>query len=187
MRYHDITKDDMKNGDGLRVVLWLSGCDHACRGCQNPLTWDPDDGLLFDDKARDELFEILSRDYISGITLSGGDPLYPGNRDGVLSLLKEVRERFPDKTIWVYTGYLYEDISGLELLGYMDVLVDGKYVESLRDNLYPWAGSTNQRVIDVKATMENGSVVLHQDMDRDALSDLLMNYKGAIHESSCKI
>ena len=150
MRYHDITKDDMKNGDGLRAVLWLSGCEHACPGCQNPVTWDPDDGLIFDDKAKEELFDILGRDYISGLTLSGGDPLFPGNRAEVLILLKEVREKFPSKTVWCYTGYNYEDIAELEHLKYIDVLVDGKYVESLKDNKYEWAGSTNQRVIDLR-------------------------------------
>ena len=157
MRYHDITKDDMKNGDGLRAVLWLSGCEHACPGCQNPVTWDPDDGLLFDDKAKEELFDILRRDYISGLTLSGGDPLFPGNRSEVLSLLKEVREKFPSKTIWCYTGYTYEDIAGLEHMEYIDVLVDGKYVESLKDNKYEWAGSTNQRVIDLRRKINEGS------------------------------
>lgn len=147
MRYHNITKDDMKNGDGLRVVLWLSGCEHACPGCQNPVTWDPNDGLIFDDKAKSELFDILARDYISGITLSGGDPLFPGNRAEVLDLLKEIRSKFPDKTVWLYTGYDYDQISNLEHMNYIDVLVDGKYIESLKDNQYEWAGSTNQKII----------------------------------------
>ncbi len=147
MRYHDITKDDMKNGDGLRAVLWVSGCEHACPGCQNPVTWDPDDGLVFDDKAKAELYEILDKDYISGLTLSGGDPLYPGNRDEILSLLKDVKKNFPEKTVWLYTGYLYEEVSSLEHMKYIDVLVDGKYIESMADKAYNWAGSTNQRVI----------------------------------------
>ena len=80
MRYHNITKDDMNNGDGLRAVLWLAGCDHCCEQCQNPVTWDPNGGLPFDEEAKKELFDILSKDYISGITFSGGDPLFPGNR-----------------------------------------------------------------------------------------------------------
>ena len=159
MRYHDITKDDMKNGDGLRVVLWLSGCEHACQGCHNPVTWDPDDGLIFDEKAKAEVFELLSRDYISGITLSGGDPLFPGNRAEVLELLKEIREKFPLKTVWCYTGYTYEEIEDLEHLDYIDVLVDGKYIEILKDNQYHWAGSINQRIIDVKRSKKEGRVV----------------------------
>lgn len=161
MRYHDITKDDMKNGDGLRVVLWLSGCEHACQGCHNPVTWDPDDGLIFDEKAKAEVFELLSRDYISGITLSGGDPLFPGNRAEVLELLKEIREKFPLKTVWCYTGYTYEDIEDLEHLVYIDVLVDGKYIEILKDNQYHWAGSINQRIIDVKRSKKEGRVVFY--------------------------
>jgi len=161
MRYHDITKDDMKNGDGLRVVLWLSGCEHACQGCHNPVTWDPDDGLIFDEKAKAEVFELLSRDYISGITLSGGDPLFPGNRAEVLDLLKEIREKFPLKTVWCYTGYTYEEIEALEHLDYIDVLVDGKYIEILKDNQYHWAGSINQRIIDVKRSKKEGRVVFY--------------------------
>ncbi len=161
MRYHDITKDDMKNGDGLRVVLWLSGCEHACQGCHNPVTWDPDDGLIFDEKAKAEVFELLSRDYISGITLSGGDPLFPGNRAEVLVLLKEIREKFPLKTVWCYTGYTYEEIEDLEHLDYIDVLVDGKYIEILKDNQYHWAGSINQRIIDVKRSKKEGRVVFY--------------------------
>ena len=107
MRYHNITKDDMLNGDGLRAVLWLSGCDHHCAGCQNPLTWDPNGGLLFDQKAKEELFDILKRPYISGITFTGGDPLHIANISDVEKLIYEIKERFPDKTIWLYTGDRY--------------------------------------------------------------------------------
>ncbi len=153
MRYHDITKDDMKNGDGLRVVLWVSGCEHACPGCQNPITWDPEGGLPFDEAAREELFAVLSRDYISGITLSGGDPLYLGNREELLMLLQEVKSRFPDKTIWLYTGYLWEEIRDLPHMKYIDVLVDGPFLERMKDNLLCWKGSKNQRVIDVPASL----------------------------------
>ena len=103
MRYHNITKDDMLNGDGLRVVLWVAGCTHCCDGCQNPITWDPDGGLLFDEAAKAEIFEQLDKDYISGITFSGGDPLHPSNRLDVRSLMAEIKEKYPNKTIWLYT------------------------------------------------------------------------------------
>ena len=96
MRYHNITKDDMLNGDGLRVVLWVAGCDHCCKGCQNPMTWDPDGGLLFDDAAKAEIFEQLEKPYIEGITFSGGDPLHCANRDGVKALAKEIKQKYPD-------------------------------------------------------------------------------------------
>ena len=100
MRYHNITKDDMLNGDGLRVVLWVAGCSHCCKGCQNPLTWDPEGGLLFDDAAKREIFEQLSQSYISGITFSGGDPMHEANRLDVRNLMAEIKEKYPQKTIW---------------------------------------------------------------------------------------
>ncbi|MCR5426658.1 MAG: anaerobic ribonucleoside-triphosphate reductase activating protein [Lachnospiraceae bacterium] len=153
MRYHDITKDDMKNGDGLRVVLWVSGCEHACPGCQNPITWDPDEGLVFDEAAKTELYEALGRDYISGITFSGGDPLFPGNRVVSLELLRSIRKDFPGKTIWLYTGYLWEDICRLEHMRYLDVLVDGPFLERQKDDRLCWKGSKNQRVIDVPRSL----------------------------------
>ena len=160
MRYHNITKDDMLNGDGLRVVLWLSGCEHRCPGCHNQVTWDPSGGLQFDREAEDELFDKLDKPYISGLTLSGGDPLYPGNRGEVTILARKFRERFPDKTLWLYTGYLWEDVRELEVIKYVDVLVDGLYVEALRDAQLFWRGSSNQRVIDVKRSLA-GEMVLH--------------------------
>ncbi|MGN0291330.1 MAG: anaerobic ribonucleoside-triphosphate reductase activating protein [Lachnospiraceae bacterium] len=161
MRYHNITKDDMLNGDGLRTVLWVSGCDHCCKECHNPITWDPNGGLLFDEEAKQELFEVLERDYISGLTLSGGDPLYAGNREDMLKLVKEVREKFPAKTIWMYTGFDYESIEQLEIMDYIDVLVDGEFVVEKADPQIHWRGSSNQRVIDVQKSKKTGNVVLH--------------------------
>lgn len=161
MRYHNITKDDMLNGDGLRVVLWVSGCSHCCKDCHNPITWDANSGLLFDAAAREELFEELSRDYISGVTLSGGDPLYFSNRGEILKLVKEVRERFPQKTVWMYTGCLWETVADLEIMDYVDVVVDGAFEVEKKDPQLYWRGSSNQRVIDVKATKAAGEVVLH--------------------------
>ncbi|MCI8327787.1 MAG: anaerobic ribonucleoside-triphosphate reductase activating protein [Lachnospiraceae bacterium] len=161
MRYHNITKDDMLNGDGLRVVLWVSGCDHCCESCHNPITWDPNGGLLFEEEAKKELFEELERDYISGLTLSGGDPLYAGNRKDVLKLVGEVREKFPDKTIWMYTGFTWESICDLEIIDFIDILVDGEFVLEQADPKLYWRGSANQRVIDVRRSKETGEVVLH--------------------------
>lgn len=105
MNYHNITYPDQNNGDGLRVVLWLSGCSHHCKGCQNPQTWDTNSGVPFDESAKEEIFKELNKDYISGITLSGGDPLNEANLDGVLGLVNQIRLLFPQKTIWLYTGY----------------------------------------------------------------------------------
>ena len=154
MNYHNILHDDMRNGEGLRCVLFVSGCNHKCKGCQNPQTWDPNSGILFDNDAKEEIFDQLSKDYISGLTLSGGDPLYENNLTDILSLVKEVKEKFPEKNIWIYTGYCYDDIKldpiRNEIISYCDVLVDGPYVEQLSDVNYPWAGSSNQCVIKLK-------------------------------------
>lgn len=161
MRYHNITTDDMLNGDGLRVVLWLAGCEHHCQGCQNPLTWDPNNGLYFDKAAIEEIYAELGKNHISGLTISGGDPLHPVNSDDVLRLVRDVKLLF-FKTVWLYTGYLWEEVNDLPGIELVDVLVDGPYIENLRDDNYPWAGSTNQRVIDVQRTLELGSIVLHK-------------------------
>ena len=161
MRYHNITKDDMLNGDGLRVVLWVSGCTHACPGCHNPITWDIEGGIEFSEEAEMELFGALSKPYISGITFSGGDPLHPKNRKEIKRLIKKVKEKFPQKTIWLYTGFLWEEIKDEEYIKDVDVLVDGRFIEDLKDEKLYWKGSSNQRVIDVKKTLGSGEVVLH--------------------------
>lgn len=146
MRYHQILHDDMRNGEGLRVVLFVSGCNHYCNGCQNPVTWDPNDGLEFTTKEISEICNQLSEDYISGLTLSGGDPLYPGNRESITKLCRFLKRGYPDKTIWLYTGYLFEQVKDLPVMEYIDVLVDGPFVQELADVKYHWAGSVNQRI-----------------------------------------
>lgn len=161
MRYHNITKDDMLNGDGLRAVLWLSGCEHACKGCHNPITWDVNGGIEFDNTARNELFDLLEKDYISGVTFSGGDPLHPANINEVSLLINEIRETFPEKTIWLYTGYDWDEIKMFPFIKNIDVLVDGEFVQELKDEKLHWKGSSNQNVIDVKKSLEAGQIVLH--------------------------
>lgn len=161
MRYHNITKDDMLNGDGLRVVLWVAGCAHACPGCHNPVTWNPEGGLPFDESARREIYEELEKDYVSGITFSGGDPLHPANIRGVTELARQIRSDFPDKTIWLYTGSTWNEVRDLEVARYVDVLVDGTFQEAKKDNTLRWKGSSNQQVIDVQKTLKTGEVVLH--------------------------
>lgn len=181
MNYLKIEKENILNGVGIRVILWCSGCDHHCKNCQNPITWDPNDGAKFDIKAKNEIFNELSKDYISGITLTGGDPLNTNNLESVLDLVNEIRLSYPEKTIWLYTGFTWEQIMypvvtddfnperdrlmkmRREIVKQCDVLVDGRYEEDKRDVAYHWAGSTNQRVIDVKKTLEQGSVVLWEN------------------------
>ncbi|MFV0255616.1 MAG: anaerobic ribonucleoside-triphosphate reductase activating protein [Erysipelotrichaceae bacterium] len=161
MRYHNITKDDMLNGEGLRVVLWLAGCVHACEGCHNPETWNPGGGIIFDDQAQDELFSALKPDYIDGITLSGGDPLHPDNIEDVSKLAKDIKKQLPDKTVWLYTGSLYEQVSNLPLMNYVDILVDGKFVKGQLSPNVHWVGSSNQRVIDVAKSKKINQIVLY--------------------------
>ena len=184
MNYHNITKDDMLNGSGLRVVLWLSGCNHHCKGCQNPQTWDENSGIEFDILAKNEIFEELSKDYIAGITFSGGDPLHESNLDNVLNLIQEIYELFPNKTIWLYSGYTWEECQPFDeesilkpnefapnlqsllkkrysIIKLVDVLVDGRYIDSLRDVSLHWRGSSNQRVIDVQESIKQNKIVLY--------------------------
>lgn len=173
MNYHNITKDDMVNGDGLRVVLWTSGCSHHCPECHNPQTWDANSGILFDDSAKKEIFDELQKDYCSGITLSGGDPLNEANIDEIFLLVSDIKKNFPNKTIWLYSGYCFEDIfledspemaARREILKRCDVFVDGPFVDKLKDNQYHWAGSSNQRVINISKTLlNNGNVVLYDN------------------------
>lgn len=181
MNYLKIEKENILNGVGIRVILWCSGCDHHCKNCQNPITWDPNDGAKFDIKAKNEIFNELSKDYIAGITFTGGDPLHQKNLESVLDLVNEIRLSYPEKTIWLYSGYTWEQIMypvvtddfnperdkllkmRREIVKQCDVLVDGRYEEDKRDVTYHWAGSTNQRVIDVKKTLEQGSVVLWEN------------------------
>ena len=171
MRYHNITTDDMLNGDGLRTVLWVAGCTHCCKECQNPITWDVNGGVPFDEAAKQELFEKLNHDYISGITFSGGDPLHPLNREPITALAKEINETFPDKTIWLYTGFLWEDLQNEEILKYIDVLVDGEFMVDLLDTKLKWCGSSNQRIIDVPASLDAGRVILYVDNSENAVND----------------
>ena len=181
MNYLQITHEDVCNGDGLRVVLWLSGCSHHCYNCQNPQTWNPDSGIPFDESAKQEIFNELSKDYISGITFSGGDPLHEQNLDEVLKLIKQIRISFPEKTIWLYTGYDFdllnskyneykytpfaanadEWLTRWEIISNVDVLIDGEYIDEQRDITLKWRGSSNQRVIDVKQSLTQNKVVLY--------------------------
>lgn len=170
MNYHKITKCDIANGIGIRVSLWISGCTLKCQGCHNPQTWEFNSGKLFTGDTLEELAQALEHPYIDGITLTGGHPLEKQNLPIVYSILCNVKKRLPDKTVWIYTGYLYEQIQRMiyadpngvmaNIISMTDVLVDGRYIEALKDISYPWAGSTNQRVIDVPKTMKEGHVVL---------------------------
>lgn len=168
MNYFKIDKCSISNGDGIRTVLWLSGCSHDCEGCHNPETHDASNGKFFDENAKEELFNILSKPYIDGITFSGGDPLYFLNIQEVFKLSSEIREKFPNKTQWLYTGYTWEQITEMsfenslveELVNSLDVIVDGRFVKQLRDVTLQFRGSSNQRIIDVHKSLKMNKVVL---------------------------
>lgn len=174
MRYHNITKADMLNGEGLRVVLWVSGCSHHCHACQNSITWNPDDGLLFDEDAKNEIFAELEKDWCSGITLSGGDPLFMKNRDDIASLVTEIKTLFPKKTIWCYTGYTWEELleqqkknSNLkEILENLDVLLDGKFILRQAMEKLHYVGSRNQCIIDVRQSLKENKKILYIDNEK---------------------
>jgi anaerobic ribonucleoside-triphosphate reductase activating protein len=169
MNYHDIKIDDMNNGDGLRVTLFVSGCSHQCEGCHNSETWSYKSGISFDRKAKEEIYNQLSKDYISGITFSGGDPFHRNNIGEVTKVINDIKSDFPTKTIWVYTGFLYEYIyeECHHALENVDVLVDGRFIQDLADIKYHWAGSTNQRVIDVQESLRLNKVVLYSSSGKE--------------------
>lgn len=179
---HNITHDDMKNGDGLRVVLWVAGCSHHCKECQNPQTWDPNGGIPFTQWEESELFEWLDKPWTQGITFSGGDPLHEANRNYIGQLIDKIVKTRPNKDIWLYTGYklvesregfVLEDGNGNQFsypqLKYIDVLVDGRFECDIRKHDIAsgrkvlWRGSSNQRIIDVKKTLEKGKIVIKEE------------------------
>lgn len=169
MNYADIKKVDVANGEGVRVSLFVSGCNHHCKGCFNQCAWDFNYGDKFTEKEEQKIIEYMDHDYIEGLSLLGGEPLEPQNQEGLLPLVREVKEKFPDKNIWCYTGFDFEkDVMGKmaknsqttrELLKYIDVVVDGKFEEDKKDLKLQFRGSSNQRILNVKESLKSGKVV----------------------------
>lgn len=170
MNYGAIKKCDIANGEGVRVSLFVSGCTHRCPGCFNEEAWDFGYGEPFTRDTEEEILAALAPDHIDGLSLLGGEPFEPGNQEALVHLLKRVKERYPGKNIWCYTGYrLEQDLLAdsrarcaftEEMLSMIDVLVDGRFVEALKDISLPFRGSSNQRVMDLKATLRDGDVKL---------------------------
>ena len=158
MNYAIIKKYDIANGIGVRVSLFVSGCNHRCKGCFNSEAWDFNYGKKFDVNAENEILHALEKSYIKGLSVLGGEPLQQDST--LLEFLRKVKSKFPNKSIWLYTGYTYEQIKDKKELDYVDVLVDGKFVEALKDISLQFRGSSNQRIIDVKATKENSKIIL---------------------------
>ncbi len=175
MNYATIKKCDVANGPGVRVSLFVSGCNHHCKGCFNTETWDFNYGNEFTEKEENEVMEALKPDYIKGLSLLGGEPLELKNQEGLLPIVKKAKELYPDKPIWCYTGFLFDKqvLNGMaktnkttnELLQYIDYVVDGKFVEELKNPSLKFRGSSNQRIIDVQETLKNDKLVLWDKMD----------------------
>lgn len=167
MNYIKITKHDIANGPGIRVVLWVSGCSLCCKGCQNPSTWDISAGSLFDDNAKQELFSALEKPYIQGLTLSGGHPLESQNLTTIYNLISEVKSRFPEKDIWLYTGFTWETAIQNpirnQILQMCDVVVDGPFIEKKKDISLKYRGSKNQRLIDVRKTLKKQRIIVLEE------------------------
>ena len=169
MNQADIKRIDVANGEGVRVSVFVSGCNHHCKGCFNECAWDFNYGNKFTEKQEEEVLQDLDHDYISGLTLLGGEPLEPANQEGLLPLVKKAKEKFPDKKIWCYTGFDFEkDVVGKmakqsdttkELLKYIDVVVDGKFEEDKKDLKLKFRGSSNQRILDVQESLKENKPV----------------------------
>lgn len=176
MHYGAIKNCDIANGEGVRVTLFVSGCTNRCKNCFQPQTWDFEYGQPFTAKTEDELLELLKPDYINGLTVLGGEPFEPSNQRALLPFLRRVRETYPDKNIWCYSGFTYEEMkrdgshprceATDELLSLLDVLVDGRFVEELKDISLRFRGSANQRLIDLKKSRTAGTLVLLPDRTR---------------------
>lgn len=162
MRYLKISNFDTANGLGIGNVLWVSGCSHHCPQCHNPQTWDKNAGEEFTEEVLDNLLDKLKRPFIKRLTLSGGDPLFLGNRDEITNVVRKVKKNFPNIKIWCYTGYLWEEVKDLPCMDYIDVLVDGEFKIDLKDITLPFCGSSNQRVIDVQKSLKMGKVILEE-------------------------
>lgn len=177
MNYAQIKNNDIANGPGIRVSLFVSGCTHRCPGCFNEVAWDFDYGQPFTQDTIDTILEMLAPDRIRGLTLLGGEPFEPENQGPVLELLRQIKQKYPNKSIWAFSGYLFDrdilsgrlgawEITG-EYLGYLDVLVDGPFIQAKKNLSLRFRGSENQRLIDVPASLKTGTVVLWKDWQEE--------------------
>ena len=177
MNYATIKPRDIANGPGVRVSLFVSGCTHRCPGCFNEEAWDFDYGQPFDQSTIDEILGLLQPDYVQGLTLLGGEPFDPRNQPAIVELLRQIKAKYPHKSIWAFTGYLFdrdilpgrlgESAITREYLSYLDVLVDGPFIQARKNLTLRFRGSDNQRLIDVPASLSRGEVVLWQDWQGD--------------------
>ncbi len=158
MRYNLIRKMDISNGPGVRVSIFMQGCEFHCKNCFNPETWDFKEGKEFTEETIEKVLDLSSKDYIVGLSILGGEPMHPVNVEGTTKLAKAFKEKYPNKNIWAWTGFRFENIKDKEVFKYIDVLVDGQYEDELHDPTLKWRGSSNQRVIDVPKTLKDGKI-----------------------------
>ena len=163
MRYHKIRKMDISDGPGVRVSIFMQGCTFNCKNCFNPETHDFCGGKEFTDETINRVLELCEKDHIVGLSILGGEPMHPKNIEGTTKLAKAFKEKFPNKTIWSWSGFLFDrDLKDKEVMKYIDVLVDGQYKDELHDFRLKYRGSSNQRVIDVQESLKQGSLILHR-------------------------
>ena len=164
MRYNKIRKMDISNGPGVRVSIFMQGCTFHCKNCFNPETHDFMGGYEFTHDTIEQVLSLCENEHVEGLSILGGEPMHPVNIEGTTALAKEFKKRFPQKNLWVWSGFLFDrDLKDKEVLNYVDVLVDGQYVDELRDPRLKYNGSSNQRVIKVPESLKQGKIVLYQD------------------------
>ena len=163
MRYNKIRKMDISNGPGIRVSIFMQGCSFHCKDCFNSETWDFKAGKEFNDETIDKVLDLASLPHIVGLSILGGEPMHPNNREGTIKLAKAFKKRYPNKDIWVWSGYLFDELKDTEGLSYIDTLVDGRFVLEQANPTLKFRGSSNQRVIDVKKSLKAGNVVLRSE------------------------
>ena len=162
MRYNKIRKMDISNGEGVRVSVFFQGCSFHCKNCFNPETWDFESGKEFNDDVINHILDLCDNEYIVGLSILGGEPLHPFNIKGSTKIAKEFKKKFSDKNIWLLSWLLYENLKDKEIMKYIDVLVDGQYVDELNDPTLDYRGSSNQRVIDVKKSLKNNKIEIYK-------------------------
>lgn len=164
MRYNKIRKMDIANGPGVRVSIFFQGCAFHCKNCFNPETWNFDAGEEFTDNEIDKIIELCKEDHIKGLSILGGEPMHPKNIEASTRLAKKFKSTYPDKTIWAWSGFLFDEyLKDKEIAKYLDVLVDGQFVDELKDLTLKWRGSSNQRVIDVQKSLKQNKIVLYEE------------------------
>ncbi len=166
MRYAKIRKMDIANGPGVRVSVFVQGCSFHCKNCFNPETWDFHGGKEFNDSIIAEILDLCKDDYVTGLSILGGEPMHPNNIEGTTLLAKRFKERYPKKSIWVWSGFLFDTLKDKDVLQYVDVLVDGQFEDDKKNPNLKWRGSSNQRIIDVKKSLKKKDIILYKESSK---------------------